>query len=341
MMAEDWLSHKLRVLEERQKSLLQEFDKAHQQWKVALSAVEQEKLQRQINDLDSKLEKAQEDITETAEKIRRLPTSQSGNAQPSSAGQVTVQLGVVAMRRDQVEELLSQSVVDDPAVATARIEFGKLCTLLSAYGVENLASNYGEDPDSWKPPLADGSVTVIDAIEHVLDKITQTHSVLPGHPPIVLRSISHDFLSDEAVQRAAARELLEDQGGVIVVDALSLYHPIVHKRLVDSQVFGLHTPIALVVLSPLRADKIPVYQMLHGQVYRTYLERAFEFFVERLDPFYEFNVNDLCSLRRWLFSVLPDSRRRAMSSEARAEAIATAGHPAAGIVDFVSGRPRA
>lgn len=332
------LHTKLKSLEDRHDKLLQDYESAHDEYNATLSDVDRNRLENRIALLESQLEAAEHAINETGDKILRLPVDQSGSGKLSSGTTLTVQVAVVAMTASQTNDLLPSNNVDKPEFAGAAGMFAEMHSHLTGNGVDNLGSCYGEEPDDWKPLLADGKQTIMQAIEDVLDKITRTSPSSAYIPTITLKSISKDLLSKEGNQRAAARKVLEKQGGLIVVDALSLYHPTIQTYLLSGQLFGQHPSVAMVVLSPLRIDKIPIYQVLQKQVYQAHLEKAFEHFFDHLDPFFEFNVHELCSLRRWLFSVVPHYKRRSMSPDARTAVVAEWGQ-SEGIVQYVSGRP--
>lgn len=337
-MTQNWLVTKLQNLEKIKNDLLKELTAAYQQWGGTLDDADREILTKRIESIEAKLETKEGEISITNAKLERarIKPMDSDNL---VASQLSVQVAVVSMTRKQV--LTLNSTLDTEGITADISEFPSLqqmYSILSNYGIDEIESCYGEEPDDWKPLLSNNNLTIKQIIMDVLEKTTSSHPGWAGNATVHLQSVSSAFLSEEDTDRDDARILLATRGGVIVVDALSLYHPTIRKYLADSNLFAINLPVAMVVLSPLRSDRIPVHQILHGQIFPTHFEVAFQHFVKRLDPFYEFNVGDYCGLRRWLFSVLPNYKRRAMSSEARAAAETQLG-PSVGMVQYVSGTP--
>jgi hypothetical protein len=76
----------------------------------------------------------------------------------------------------------------------------------------------------------------------------------------------------------------------------------------NGQVMGANSNAAMIVLSPLKADTLPVNNLLRTRLYQAHLARAFSHFQTKLNPLWEFGVNDLCNLQRWLYATLPKMR---------------------------------
>lgn len=135
-----------------------------------------------------------------------------------------------------------------------------------------------------------------------------------------MQFISSGCLSNDSAEQIRSWEILDAQGGTIVVDAVSLHHPEVRQCLLNSQVMGSHSKVSMIVLSPLKTDVFPANDLLRSRVYQAYLGRAFHYFQNKLNPLFEFGVNDLCNLQRWLFRTLPEMKVDGLPPDVRQSA---------------------
>ncbi len=118
-----------------------------------------------------------------------------------------------------------------------------------------------------------------------------------------------------------------------------MYHPRLKSILLESQLIGLNNPIAMIVVSPLKMKILKVNELLESHIYNSSLKRAFDYYEKHLNPNYEFGIGDICNFRRWLFSTLPNFKRRSLDRDER-EAIYRQANlrPIGRITDYVIGR---
>jgi hypothetical protein len=214
---------------------------------------------------------------------------------------ISIQVAVVAMLKEEANRLFSGAVFDNSVSADDRDQFEKLKYILQQDGFIDIIPCYDEKSrDQWKPLIAD-QVHIDEIAQDIVERLNQKFI----KPNIRLHSLSSEFLSTDRRERSFARDNLRDEGGLLIVDAISMYHPWLRQAFLDSHLFG-NNRIAMIVIPPIVSKNIMVYQLLEEQIYTRYMETAFfDFFDNHLNPFYEFGTNDIRNLRRWLFSSLP------------------------------------
>ena len=172
--------------------------------------------------------------------------------------------------------------------------------------LEALQGHYQEQREDWQP-YGDGP-----SILHI---VTSIHQKIPefqeqSQPPNEIHSRTKDFLGDEVFrsdeQRAEFLATIRDQRCLLVIDALSLFHPDISR--------ALHTPgfaemnhLAILVLAPGGA-----YSAYQEELYKLILDEiAVEThnyhlrFQDDSDPLCEFGIADDMTLRRRLRTIMP------------------------------------
>lgn len=207
----------------------------------------------------------------------------------SSLKMIGVQIAVIAMTREEATASDMAKVFDS--------ELDKLTGVLLENGIEDFTSCYGEkNRHEWKPLIA-SQVSIEKIVQDVIAKLSkvQKSAIRP-------RYLSDDFLSSNSEERHKARKSFKQYGGVLIVDAISMYHLGLRQALLQSQLVGSNDRIAVIVVSPLNTSK--VNELLEKQIYALWMEEAFSYSVHHLHPLYEFGIADIYNLRRRLFSIL-------------------------------------
>jgi len=304
-------------LQNRRDHLVQEYEATVNQLGQIIDKIEQLRINRQIVDLEQQ-------IKEVDEELRNIIAI----TVPSNRNTITIPVAVVAMQQQEAAKL---DVVGEFK------ELAKLKEALAAFQIKDIISCYGDSRNDWIPLFAEQPLPIKTILNELVDRLNRTNAGLPGRPIIDVRYLSDELLSPIASERKHALDTLESEGGVLIIDAVSMYHPQICDHLLKSQLIGPNNSIAMIVLSPLRLGAVTVNELLRAQIYVGPLERAFNYFGEHLNPFYEFGVADVCNLQRWLFTTLPKIRRSGLSPEIRAAIQAQAGFTPAGIGSIVTG----
>jgi hypothetical protein len=183
--------------------------------------------------------------------------------------------------------------------------FGRFLSSLEGYTTNNLTSFYGNSRDDWRPRFAQG-VTIRQTVQSVVDRVNLDHGRNPNIPRVQVQFFSTDFFSDDVEWRRRTRSEVEDLGYVLIVDALSIFHPRLRRMLSGA---GGREPASMVVACPTELDRSPNNQLL-DQNFGPELDRAFIRFYERFDRRCEIGISYGINLKRWLYLTLPDAAQR-------------------------------
>ena len=216
---------------------------------------------------------------------------------------------VLAMTKQEANDLLNRPTTE-PHFADLRDQ------LLANFTIEELLDSYVDTRDKWRSPLcrseAGEKVAIQDTIEEVVKRINQTvldESSSQNEEAVgrILRPkyFSAAFTSPDYSTRNQIYKELGRRGCVLIVDALSLFHPDLRKYLDGS---GLAQPESKIVpiIAPLPYSRPtdPLDELLE-QAMRQVMERPFFRYETELDILCEFGVSHPRALKRWLFFVLP------------------------------------
>jgi len=276
---------------------------------VLLRDVEDDQIPLLLQPLD-RLDFRGEDLNDPVilgEKVAELVQNIRGELPPPGVEAVGIPFVIFAMTDPEVNELTSGGIFEDPAVAPVERErFERLIEILVEHGLDDISQFYGQTREGWRPPIAE-SATIRDTVEEVVDQVNNHLQSTPGAPIIRPQFFSTDFLSDDATWRGRTWDQLGRLGCVLIIDAISMFHPVLRQKLILSE-FGSNERVSIVVLSPVGPGLLPINQLLEQEI-GSQMQRAFNRFAVHLDMLCEFGVGDVRALKRWLFSTLPETAR--------------------------------
>jgi hypothetical protein len=219
---------------------------------------------------------------------------------------------VCAMTDRELAECLDGSVFEDPRVAPIEKQrFADLCAGLAEHGIDDLRPYYRPARDRWRPIILpphereeDNHIraTIGTIVARLNDEFRRS---LHGKPVLHPQFFSTDFLGEDAQWRQRTWDELGRLGCVLVIDAVSMYHPRLARRLSESE-FGSNPKASIVVVSPLGPDPRPWSLRIETELGER-LQRAFDRYQAKLDAMCEFGVGSARALHRWLFSTLPQA----------------------------------
>ncbi|GAK56720.1 GUN4-like protein [Candidatus Vecturithrix granuli] len=216
-----------------------------------------------------------------------------------------IQIAVIAMNQSEVEELDSGKVFHNNRCD----EFKQFKELKKVLGLkkDEIKSYYGRSRDEWIP-LGTDRQSIKEIIEDAVDRLNK-HFKLEEDEEIYIDYLSDDFFSEE--QNTTITNRLRNQGGILIIDTVSMYHPTLEKGLTHSQVMGHPDQIALIVISPLDKQKASkIDELLSSHIYKSFMKIPFAAFEENAEALHEFDVNGDRCLRRRLISTLANFRIR-------------------------------
>lgn len=226
------------------------------------------------------------------------------SATQTLTGKVFVPLVVAAMTQVESTELMEETVFVRPDVSPAEhTQFLEFKRALQEHGFNDLHAYYGQDREAWRPPACPQE-SIREIIHQLFDQTNRPNQALQSLPALVPHFLSADFFGDRIARRQVLRHLRQS-GGVLIIDAISLFHPMINRSISHSDL-GSNKQVAVLIVSPIDAATIPVNQLIE-QVIDLQLETVLARFDHDLDHMCEIGLGDLRALKRWLFSVLPET----------------------------------
>jgi hypothetical protein len=214
---------------------------------------------------------------------------------------------VVAMSNAEAEALFDESVFANPIVAQAEQEiFQQFKAIFPKDELDKWLSRYAEERDEWEPrTTADHTIhTLISSAASSLNQVSQTTGNISLVRPYFY---SKDFLSPDDGKRIETWEHLSRSGCVMIVDAVTLFHPILYRRLLQSELSSNpNVAISMLVLSP---EAHEANNLIEKET-KQRLERAFARFDRFDDRLCQLDVGQERNLRRWLVATLPEMANR-------------------------------
>jgi len=210
---------------------------------------------------------------------------------------------IVAMTRDQADALKTGTALDHPTVAQAeRTQCEEFKRVLEEHGVNiaNLPDIYGRDREDWRPHTSD-EITIRDIVSEIVELVSARRSD-EDKGEITPKFQSSDFFTEGT--RVETWDKLRRSGCVVIVDAVSMFHPELCDVFVNSRIDSSEQ-VAMLVLSPVNPCDIPVNEAIEKKACER-MELAFADFRKHYEKRYEFSAGNLLSLQRWLFSILPE-----------------------------------
>ncbi|MBN1874608.1 MAG: hypothetical protein JXA33_10295 [Anaerolineae bacterium] len=214
------------------------------------------------------------------------------------SGKVFVAFVIAAMNDSEAKDLLTGELFDtSPNVTIADQErFNALKEILGSNDLKNLITHYDKDRECWKPPSS-SNISISQLISTTLENFNQRRS--QHIEPIFF---SDDLFSEDHSVRRRTCSLLRDSGGILVIDAVSIFHPEFARKLMQAEV-GSHKRIAIVVVTPVNPQYYSINQVI-TEIIETQMVSVFDRFDEELDRLCEVGIGNIRGLRRWFFSVL-------------------------------------
>lgn len=213
---------------------------------------------------------------------------------------------ILAMMEDEANKLIKGTEVSK--------EFQEFRNELSErkIKIEDLLPQYGKRREDWRPYHQKRQDTIekiiLNTFEHI-DEMRQKPRFTRLNPDIQGLSLakpqfkSTDFFNDaDPVQQHETWEQLNDSGYVLIVDAVSLFHPTLPKVLKDSGIPS-RDEVAIIVLSPLSSGALRVNELIKKE-FNFHLSLTYDRFDRYWDKHCEIGVG-YRTIQRWICAVLP------------------------------------
>jgi hypothetical protein len=228
---------------------------------------------------------------------------------------IGVPLVVAAMTKSEATDLCNNpDVIGEQLGTAAQKRFAAIRDAL----VGDLAARYGAARDEWRSPDSNLSVGKL-AVEVIQTLASAKLSRLYGRAIKLQRYPFEALITGPAELREVYREMA-DAGCVLVVDELSLFHPVVRQAVASSPMV-LSRSAAILTVSPFASFAQEPAQILRNEL-KGQLRAVFDRFALDFDPQCELNVGDECRLRRWLHQSLPETLKMLRTPRAVPEQLA-------------------
>ena len=211
---------------------------------------------------------------------------------------------VYAMTSTHLAELVSEVAFDsDNATKKDKKHYEEFRAILEKHQIhfDVLKKSYGNSALDWKPWNNDQSKTiqeiVIDIKNNHNEKCQQANNEHIG-----MRFFDGVVGYDIKYGTPFANNML-------FIDAISLFHPDLRTRLVNSGIMGSEpngTKLMINIVPPISHNHIPMYKFFEEMYYKKwgFKERAFTLFSNEFEPSRELGIGDQYSLSRWIASRL-------------------------------------
>ncbi len=191
---------------------------------------------------------------------------------------------IAAMTRQEAEELKNGSCFSDEQ---ERKRFEEFESRLREQGVADWIEQYGEERDDWRPHCCGDGRSIKEVVTEVFQWVAS--------PIKEIEFYSREFFEEDPDTWDKCHP------GVVVIDAISLFHPTVKETLKESDVLR---EVAIVILSPFNTDAMPVTEKIQEHV-RGKLKSMAKKFNNFQETKYVLGISNIHSLIHWLQLVLP------------------------------------
>lgn len=238
--------------------------------------------------------------------IEKVEEQTAAGPNVSEKRNIEIPFVIFAMTENEASNLISgQAFSHELATQGDLPRFNRLLEIIAEHGnIKDISKLYASTREEWKPPFIHTS-NIRETIEDVVERFNSLRSSENSNLRLKPIFRSTDFFSDNENWR---RNLWNDfyyKGGVIVVDAISICHPILREKLVKFQSGPLERT-SIIALSPINRAEFPLTKILEEEIWQ-YLNWPFEKFSCEFDKLFEFDVTNVRQLQRWFFSILPDA----------------------------------
>ncbi len=238
--------------------------------------------------------------TELEEQLKQLILEFDSQLQ----NEIEIPFVIVAMTKSEVEGLTKKITSNQGQTLELELEkFQKIINLIQKDGRNFFVAHYSNLREEWKPfTLEQESIKTV--ITNIISDINSFYesSNIPWIKPIF---VSEDFLGDDYNRRIDIWNNLRQSGCVIIVDAISLFHPQVRETLLQAQITSKEN-VTILVLSPVNPYEIEANKLLE-EIIRHRMQAAFSRFDKNFDKFCEIGIGNLRTIKRWFFSIIPET----------------------------------
>ena len=209
------------------------------------------------------------------------------------------------MNRDEAEDLRKGFIFDESVAEKERLCFFNFRKLLEEK-YPNWHERYHEERDSWQPHSFQDTSTG-EFINPRLNNVN--YSLKENYGTAVLFGISksEDAFNNNMAIREDAWKFLKEWGGIMIIDAVSLFHPALQKELVQSGIIE-HKSVAILVISPENPSEYKLNQIINKLIENNI--RQSDVRNKEPDILCEIGVGNSLAVQRWFAAAMPETVER-------------------------------
>ncbi len=266
-----------------------------QEDKVSGDKVQGNMARRDYFDITISPEQTVENMLSVAGKV----ISKNRDKFPATVQGIPIPIVIVAMTNEEANELLDGTVFSKPFIfhgeeITLRPEvienFNKIKNEVSVRNQTNIKNNYGPHPQNWTPYKG---VNILNIVTQVVEEL--------GQVPI---DLTERFFDEDDNRCKRTWYELNQSGCILVIDALSIFHPKIHYLLPTSQLLRSDDAIAILMISPIDFSRDEVNHLIKQGMH------SWGPTVESLNDFgmqFHLSIEGERMFIRWLISILPET----------------------------------
>jgi hypothetical protein len=223
---------------------------------------------------------------------------------------ISIMFVVVSMTIDEASDL--EQLMNSATPDTTNLR--ELLESLQGYNVSNFTRFYRQNREEWIPythsNLEKNPIyyrqPISSIINNIIEKINDCRK--NNCPVINPQFVSDQFFQSNIEKRGQFWEKLVREGGVIIVDAVSLFHPNIRRTLSASQVYGSQK-VSILTISPINPCIIQTNQILEDLISSDSFEMVFAYgqFQKHFDRRCEMGLGDFRSINTWFYSTLQET----------------------------------
>lgn len=224
---------------------------------------------------------------------------------------------IASMTRAQAESMLTRPVCDD---TNQMIDFDNFLKIFynfletlrphmsnehsEIHSSKDILDCYGALHEEWSPLFCESKISIKDIIISAMQHVN-FYREANGYSKVVPR-----FASDEFFDPKRAPDIVrffQNRGGVLIVDALSMFHPDISEAVAKSEITS-RPEVAILVVSPIDAAGLKVNSEIENALHTVH-PQAHQRFHTEFDRTCEIDLGNVRSLNRWLVNTIPDTAR--------------------------------
>ncbi|GEM_PF-1723866 len=227
---------------------------------------------------------------------------------------VEIKFVIAAMKWKDASGIIKEDGLERGAIwngVNSNLYFQEISKELKKIGINNLVNRYGSTRCDWKPLLDSGKDSKMDSadnieciIRDVCKKIEDISERRGGKRTRIKPCFESKFLGDDEDKRKGEKAELRNNNSeyVLIIDAISIFDPILEERLNFSGL--IHNPkVAVIIVYPINSMSFEINRLIEKMISER-LNDAHIRFYEDLDKLCDISIGNQATFNRRLDCIL-------------------------------------